>query len=257
MPLLSCRRFARRAYVLDADILRDPVAYDRLQELWKRSYGLSSESRSAARGSPLHRRRRQRRRAPTTRSPRARQSPAATNRRANQARAAWSPAACPHQRVPLGSVRGGSSDACRIRHLGASPRFRCDLRGLGSAADRGARSRSIDRRPSFGDPATPSLGFQFAGYTLVTAVNSSGRRRERVPRRFQNRGRYVNEESGFPTGRPTTDAGPLPPTASVQIHAGSPAEARERFGEGVAVQFVLDGDRVGVFVDSAPQDPVS
>lgn len=247
-----------RAYGPDADILRDPVAYDRLQELEaqlrteqrepERSEGLAAApSEASAAASPDD---------PES----AGTAVPGSDEPASEsgARAAWSPLS----RVPPLAHAFWFLSVAAAATLAASVTW-----GLASipVISEGSGARQIaaldpdpsTAAPSFGDPATPSLGFQFAGYTLVTAVNSSDGVESECLVVFRTED--VDEESGFPNG-PTyygCGAGAFPPTASVQIHAGSPAEARERFGEGAAVQFVLDGDRVGVFVDSAPQDPVS
>lgn len=44
--------------------------------------------------------------------------------------------------------------------------------------------------------------------------------------------------------------GVFPATIEVPLTADAPAELREAFPDGIALQFVLDGDRVGVFLDS-------
>jgi hypothetical protein len=44
--------------------------------------------------------------------------------------------------------------------------------------------------------------------------------------------------------------GVFPGTIEIPLRADAPAELREAFPDGTALQFVLDGDRVGVFLDS-------
>lgn len=44
--------------------------------------------------------------------------------------------------------------------------------------------------------------------------------------------------------------GAFPATVAVPVDSGMPEELRDRFPPGSALQFVLDGDRMGVFLDS-------
>ena len=43
--------------------------------------------------------------------------------------------------------------------------------------------------------------------------------------------------------------GDFPATVEVPVDSGMPEEIRDRFPPGSALQFVLDGDRIGVFLD--------
>jgi hypothetical protein len=45
--------------------------------------------------------------------------------------------------------------------------------------------------------------------------------------------------------------GAFPATAEIPIDGDTPDALIERYPAGTALQFVLDGDRVGVFLDSA------
>lgn len=258
-----------RAYGPDADILRDPVAYDRLQDLEaqlrseqrgpERSGavpGTSSVASSTEGGAPSS--------AAAAAGTGDQESagtavPRSTERASESgARAAWSPLT----RVPPLARAFWLISVMAVATLAASVTW-----GLASipviSEGSGARQiAALDPDPSatappFGNTDTPPVGFQFAGYTLITATNSSDGVDSECLVVFRTAD--VDDESGFPNG-PTyygCGAGTFPPSASLQIHAGSPAEALERFGEGSSLQFVLEGDRVGVFVDSAPPDPVN
>ena len=248
-----------RAYGPDADILRDPVAYDRLHELEEQ---LRTEQRGPERSgdvadppspdAPA---------AASTQDPESASAAAASSDdRASESggRAAWSPLT----RVPPLARAFWLVSVLAVATLAASVTW-----GLASipVISEGSGARQIaalepdpsTTAPSFGSTDTPPVGFQFAGYTLITAINSNDGVDSECLVVFRTED--VDDESGFPNG-PTyygCGAGAFPPTASVQIHAGSPAAALERFGDGAALQFVLEGDRVGVFVDSAPEDPVN
>ncbi|MGB4779244.1 hypothetical protein [Microbacterium sp.] len=50
-------------------------------------------------------------------------------------------------------------------------------------------------------------------------------------------------------------AGPFPAVAQLTIDENAPEELRDEFGEGTALQFVLDGDVVGVFAAQAKATP--
>ena len=45
-------------------------------------------------------------------------------------------------------------------------------------------------------------------------------------------------------------AGTFPATVEIVVNRDVPQELRDRFSDGTALQFVLDGDRVGVFSDA-------
>jgi len=45
-------------------------------------------------------------------------------------------------------------------------------------------------------------------------------------------------------------AGAFPPAVTIAIDASSPEQLRDEFPDATAIQFVLDGDRVGVFLDA-------
>ena len=50
-------------------------------------------------------------------------------------------------------------------------------------------------------------------------------------------------------------AGSFPATAEFLVGIDSPQQLRDRFGDGTALQFVLDGDVVGVFVGAPVPSP--
>ncbi|GAA3020060.1 spermidine/putrescine ABC transporter permease [Microbacterium dextranolyticum] len=52
-------------------------------------------------------------------------------------------------------------------------------------------------------------------------------------------------------------AGSFPATAQFMVGPQSPSALRERFPDGTALKFVLDGERIGVFVDDAVPTPTS
>lgn len=263
------RALRARAYGPDADILRDPVAYDRLHELEQQlrteqrgpEHSETSEGAASAVSGPGGGTSAGASAAAGADDPEsAGTAVPGSDEPASESddRATWSPLT----RVPplarafwLVSVMAAAALAASVTWGLAS----IPVISEGSGARQIA---ALDPDPSatappFGAPETPSTGFQFAGYTLITVINSSDGVESKCLVVF--RSEDVDEESGFPNG-PTyygCGAGTFPPTASLQIHAGSPAEALERFGEGAALQFVLDGDRVGVFVDSAPHDPLN
>lgn len=174
-----------RAYGPDADILRDPVAYDRLQELEaqlrseqrgpERSGavpGTSSVASSTEGGAPSS--------AAAAAGTGDQESagtavPRSTERASESgARAAWSPLT----RVPPLARAFWLISVMAVATLAASVTW-----GLASipviSEGSGARQiAALDPDPSatappFGNTDTPPVGFQFAGYTLITATNSS------------------------------------------------------------------------------------
>ena len=264
------RALRARAYGPDADILRDPVAYDRLQELEEQ---LRSEQRAPERSGGVgdappatpvdgEGATSSASTAPSTDGTESSSAaaPSSDDRGSRSGeRAPWSPLT----RVPpLARVFWGASVLAAAALAGSVTWGFASIPVISEGS--GARQiaaldavQSVDLPPFSGDPETPSTAFQFAGYTLMTVVNSTDDIDSECLVAFSSEN--VDEESGFPNG-PTyygCGAGAFPPAASVPIHAGSPAEARERFGEGAALQFVLQDDRVGVFIDSAPGRPVS
>ena len=164
-----------RAYGLDADILRDPVAYDRLHELEEQlrteQQGPERSGDVAAPPSPD---------APAAASTQDPESAGATaagsDDRASEsgARAAWSPLT----RVPPLARAFWLISVMAVATLAASVTWGLASIPVISECSGARQIAALDPDPSatappFGNTDTPPVGFQFAGYTLITATNSS------------------------------------------------------------------------------------
>ena len=105
----------------------------------------------------------------------------------------------------------------------------------------------------FGTGTEPTLGASFHGLTIVKSTNVFGGPGVVCLVAF----RTSSDPGGFEGPMYTGCAGgALPATVQVGVDAVSPAALRSRYPDGTGLRFVLDGNRVHVFVDStAAQTP--
>ena len=259
------RALRSRAYGPDADILRDPVAYDRLQELEEQ---LRSEQQRpehsdgvaapvAGEGAPSS--------ASVSASTDGTESagaaaPSNDDRGSRSGdRAPWSPLT----RVPplarifwVVSVMAAAALAASATWGVASVPVISEQSGARQIAALDP-DPSLDLPPFFGGPSESTSWFQFAGFTLSTVLSPTYGLENECLVVFSTED--IDPDADFINGPQFygCGAGSFPPIVAVPLGSDAPAEALERFGEGSALQFALQDDRVGVFFEPATPDPVN
>lgn len=257
------RALRARAYGPDADILSDPAAYERLQQL--EADARREQEPDVADGAPP---------APAL-TPSPQTDPAG---QAAPARLADEPPEIDSAADPGGTERAVSSPLTRtpplaralwIVSIAAAATLAASvtwaLASIPVISDQtGARQvaalepdPSVEAPPFFGDPSQQSAGYRFAGFTVTRVLNSTygpggeclviftTDQRDQDPESFSG-----NLYSGCGTGT-------FPAIVAVPLAADAPAEALERFGEGTELQFILVGDRVGVYSDAELTPPLT
>lgn len=105
----------------------------------------------------------------------------------------------------------------------------------------------------FGDPEFEATGFRdFYGVTLLASDGSWFGVSSEESCLWLIRTEDVKPGSDSLNGPIFNDcsAGAFPATIEVVLTPEMPQEIRDKFAEGTALQFILDGDRVGVFADA-------
>lgn len=259
-----------RAYGPDADILRDPAAYERLRELEEqlRSAQRSPEHSDALTDTPPAASGTEEATPSTGVSasasadaPDSAGAPAPSSGEPaleSASRATWSPLTRvppPARALWLVSVLTAATLAATVTWgLASIPVI---AEGSGARQIAALVPDPSVTVPPFGDPSEQEPGFEFAGFTLARVSNLTYDTVQKCLIVIQTE--LVDVDAGS-IGGPTyygCGGGDFPPIVAVPLGSDAPAEALERFGEGSALQFVLQGDRVGVFVDPAPQNPVN
>lgn len=118
-------------------------------------------------------------------------------------------------------------------------------------------SRNIDIPAGWFGAGASSLTFEYSGLVLFEtsySINGSGGEncfaiaaKEQLPESTDDPNGW-SMNGGFWTA---CGVGAFPATAELSINSSVPGELRSQFPDGSALQFVLDGDRVGVFLDPA------